>query len=206
MSPNYNNIANVYDQISFWVFGNILMKSQTCLCKHIAPKSKILIVGGGTGKLLEEITKIHKSGLNITYVDSSVKMINKAKRRNIGENNIEYITIPIESYLPRFSFDIIITPFFLDNFNETAFIEIWNILHNNLKKGGLWLNADFNQPMKMYHKFLLKTMFLFFRFTCGVETKKLPDIKQHFNKYSYQLIEENKFNDNFISSVVYWKQ
>ncbi len=191
--------------MSFLVFGDIIMKSQVCLCKHIAPNSKILIVGGGSGLLLEEITKIHYSGLCITYIDSSSKMIDKARKRNIGKNNITFLNLAIESYLSNISFDIIITPYFLDNFNETSFREIWNILHNYLKKEGLWLNTDFNIPTKRKHHFLLKVMLLFFRITCGVETKKLPDIKKHFNKYYYDLIEEHNFVDNFISSVVYKK-
>ena len=95
MSANYNNSAWFYDFLTGLVFGRTLFRAQVYLLNNIRPGNKILIAGGGTGKILEAITSIYKTGLKITYVDVSEKMIVASKKRNIGENEVTFINAAI---------------------------------------------------------------------------------------------------------------
>ena len=84
MSANYNNSAWFYDRLSRLVYGRALKNAQLFLLKFIPPDSKILIAGGGTGWILEEITRLHPEGLNITYVEIAPKMMALSKKEILG--------------------------------------------------------------------------------------------------------------------------
>ena len=75
MAANYNNAAWFYDSLSRVVYGKALIDAQVYLLQYIQPNSTILIVGGGTGWILEEVARIHPTGLQITYVEAYAQMM-----------------------------------------------------------------------------------------------------------------------------------
>jgi ubiquinone/menaquinone biosynthesis C-methylase UbiE len=85
LPSNYDNSAWFYDRLSRIILGKALIRAQTTFLPYLSlPNSKVLIAGGGTGWILEEIAKVHPSGLHITYVELSEKMMalcTKKKRR-----------------------------------------------------------------------------------------------------------------------------
>lgn len=203
MAANYNNSAWFYDRLSKVIYGEALIRAQIWLLQFILPGSKILIVGGGTGWILEEIAKMSPSGLNITYVEVAPKMVELSRRRNIGNNEITFINNAIENVPLQDDFDVVITPFLFDNFNEENLQKIFKHIHDAIKPGGLWLNTDFQLTGKWWQKMMLKSMFLFFRTVCSIEAKKLPGIQAAFDKYHYVTIEQKPFFGDFIRSTLY---
>jgi ubiquinone/menaquinone biosynthesis C-methylase UbiE len=205
MAANYDNSAWFYDQLARLVYGKALVNAQVYLLEHIPVNATVLIAGGGTGWILEELARIHPSGLKITYVDVSINMINLAKKRNCGANEVTLINRTIENtHLPN-DFDVVLTPFLLDNFLEENMVTIFKSINLLLKKNGLWLNASFQLTGKFWQQALLKTMFIFFRVICGIEASKLPPINKCFVKYGYALLERQGFFGNFIAAGVYRK-
>src|SRR6476469_5208726 len=91
MKRSYDAIAGVYDVLAGIFIGKGLRDAQIYLVQHIPAGSKVLIVGGGTGWILEEITRIHSSGLQIDYLDISANMILIAGKRDVGKNNVRFI-------------------------------------------------------------------------------------------------------------------
>ena len=116
MLNNYDKIANQYDFLSKVVFLKSQVQAQVNQLKYIPEKSSILIVGGGTGWILEELAKVHPSGLDIVYVEISQKMIALSKTRDVGNNNVEFVHLGIEDFKTDLLFDAILTPFLFDNF------------------------------------------------------------------------------------------
>jgi ubiquinone/menaquinone biosynthesis C-methylase UbiE len=205
MSANFSNSAWFYDRLSRLVYGEALINAQVYLLKYIPTDSKILIVGGGTGWILEEITKIHPSGLDILYVEVAPKMIALSKKRNTGDNNVDFINDAVENVALPSNFDVVITPFLFDNFTEQTTSKVFKHIHSLLKPGGLWLNCDFQLSGRWWQKILLKSMFLFFRIVCHIEASQLPDIEKHFAAYNYKCVEQQTFFGDFIISKVYKK-
>lgn len=203
MPSNYDNSAWFYDRLSRLVYGKALINAQVYLLPYVPANSNVLIVGGGTGWILEELAKIHPTGLKITYVEISSKMMALSQKRNCGGNPVTFITQPVEEVVFAEKFDVIITPFLFDNFKEETLQTVFNHLHNRLKTGGLWLNTDFQLTGKWWHKVLLKSMLLFFRALCNIEASTLPDIQNQFKKNSYYVIAESNFFADFINSTVY---
>ncbi|WP_426669042.1 class I SAM-dependent methyltransferase [Mucilaginibacter sp. McL0603] len=206
MAANYDNSAWFYDRLSRLIYGKALVRAQIYLLQYIPPGSNILIAGGGTGWILEEISKLHPSGLKITYVEISAKMMALSRNRNVGSNQVTYINEPVENTDGQNSYDVLITPFLFDNFTEQTLQTVFAHLHKQLKAGGLWLNTDFRPTGKWWQSFLLKSMILFFRLICRIEAKKLPEIEKCFKKYKYRVIDQKSFFGEFILSTVYRKE
>jgi ubiquinone/menaquinone biosynthesis C-methylase UbiE len=130
MPSNYDNSAVFYDRLSRVVFGQALISSQVYLLPFIPPNASVLIVGGGTGWILEEIAKTYPSGLSITYVEISAKMNALAQKRNTANNQVIFVNKPIEAVADSDSYDVIITSFLFDNFSETTLATVFAHLHN----------------------------------------------------------------------------
>jgi ubiquinone/menaquinone biosynthesis C-methylase UbiE len=205
MAANYNNSAWFYDSLAGLVYGRALINAQVYLLQFVQPGSNILIVGGGTGRVLEELTRLHPSGLTITYVEVAVNMMALSQKRNAGTNQVNFITNAIEDVALPAGFDVIITPFLFDNFTEQTLQKVFRHLHLLLKPGGLWLNTDFQLTGKWWQNVLLKTMFAFFKLLCNIEASVLPDIEKQFTQNNYSVVAQKTFFGDFITSKTYRK-
>ena len=206
MKNNYDPIASNYDWLSRLVFGRKLAASQICLLQHVPAKSKILIVGGGTGWILEEITKTHPSGLSITYVEISEKMIQLAKKCQTGENEVTFVHSAIENYVTSERYDIVFTAFLFDNFGAERTALVFNSLAGMLAKQGKWLFTDFfidKEKSSWWQKSLLKTMLIFFRIVSDIEASALTPMEPKFQAGHFHKMYEYSFVRGFIRSYVY---
>ena len=207
MPANYDNIARVYDLTSRLVFGKAIIQAQVCMLGYIPPNSSILIVGGGTGWILESLSELYPQGLAIDYVEVSAQMITLSKKRNYKDNKVNFIHQPIEEFNTARQYDVIITPFIFDNFSADKIELIFTKLDDRLKNNGLWLYADFvydRSQSKLWQKLLLKIMYLFFRITCGIETQELISMDSYFApSYHKEFGASHYFK--FIQSIFYRK-
>jgi ubiquinone/menaquinone biosynthesis C-methylase UbiE len=205
MASNYDHTAWFYDPVSKLIFGRSIVNSQKALLKHIPAASTILIVGGGTGWILEEIAKVHPHGLQIIYVEISAQMTALSRKRNVGNNLVTFINKPVEEVKLGQPVDIAITPFLFDNFSQDNLERIHTHIHHQLKPDGLWLNTDFQVAGKWWHKVLLLTMYTFFKVFGAVETTSMPGIMIQFKQKSYRILSQQTFYGSFITSQVWQK-
>ncbi|MBW4890263.1 class I SAM-dependent methyltransferase [Mucilaginibacter sp. HMF5004] len=205
MASNYDNSASFYDALSRLTFGKTLIRSQVYLLPFIPEKAKVLIVGGGTGWILEEIAKVHPTGLDITYVEISAKMAALSQKRNAGNNSVSFVNNPIEEVALSTDYDVIFTPFLFDNFTDETLPGVFYHIHRSLKSQGLWLCADFQITGKLWQKALLKSMYFFFKLLCGIDTTTLPDIEAQFTKHNYKKKSAKTFFADFIISTQHQK-
>jgi ubiquinone/menaquinone biosynthesis C-methylase UbiE len=205
---NYDKIAGVYDLFSRLIFFKTQVKAQTDQLTFIPANSNILIVGGGTGWILEEIAKIHSKSLSITYIEISAKMIRLARKRNVKHNNVKFINCAIEAFNGIEHYDVIHTAFLFDNFEEKRLESVFEKLNTLLKPGGLWLFTDFSYQPKTDQKWkgiLLKLMYAFFKRIAKVEATRLIDTSTYFTNNFYENIKESDYYQNFIKAIVYRK-
>lgn len=208
MPNNYDAAAPFYDYLAQLIFGKALIRSQRFLVENIQSNSSVLIVGGGTGWILEEIASIQPDSIKITYVEISGKMIALSKKRNFGQNEVKFIHQPIEEVVFIQQFDVILTPFLFDNFLENRISKVHTLLHQQLKNGGLWLLADFQVQQNyksVWQRFLLQSMYWFFGWLCNVEGENLVEIQPYFNAKKYIFLKEKTFYSGFIISKIYQK-
>jgi ubiquinone/menaquinone biosynthesis C-methylase UbiE len=205
MASNYNRTAWFYDPLSYLVFGKAQVKAQSSFLHFIKPHSRILIAGGGTGQVLEALTRLHPKGLYIDYVEIAANMTAKASKRHTGANNVSFITDDINNFKSAEPFDVIITAFLFDNFTEAGLRHAFLHLHQQLKPGGLWLNTDFQLTGPLWQKLMLRSMYTFFRAFGAVEVGKLPDVNTIYNQYHYTLAGQKTFYGQFICTKAYQK-
>ncbi|HTH83487.1 MAG TPA: class I SAM-dependent methyltransferase [Mucilaginibacter sp.] len=205
MASNYDNSAWFYDSLARVVYGKSLINAQLFLLQFVPPDSSILIVGGGTGWILEELTRIHSSGLKVTYVEVSANMMALSQKRNSGNNEVVYVNNAVEDAALPGNFDVVITPFLFDNFTEATLQKVFAYVHQQLKTEGLWLNADFQLTGRWWQNVMLKTMFVFFKLLCGIEASALPAIEEQFTRWGYATIQQKTFFGDFVVSKVYRK-
>jgi len=205
LAANFNNSAWFYDTLARLVYGKALVQAQVYLLNFIPEQANVLIVGGGTGWVLDELTKLHPSGLAIIYVEISENMMALSQKRNTGGNKVVFINDAIEKVdLPN-DFTIVLTPFLLDNFTDENLDKIFRSINRTLRPGGIWLNASFQLTGKWWQWILLKSMFVFFKMICGIEASKLPDITTRFDTNGYALINQEGFFGDFMRAAAYKK-
>jgi ubiquinone/menaquinone biosynthesis C-methylase UbiE len=217
---NYDKIANYYDRIHHLFYGQSEINAQVELLGYIRPGDRLLILGGGTGWILEKIAAIFPAGLWITYIESSARMMELTKKRNWGLNEVELVNSGVQDWVgdgdgevdaggeARAEYDCILTGFFFDNFKEVDAAEIVRRVTPFLKKGGYWLEADFYYPRgrgKLWQAILLYSMYFSARLICGVEAKRLPDMVRIFSAEGYRSLYTTFHYQRFIRSVVYRK-
>lgn len=208
MMNNYDKIAKYYDFLSRLLFFKAQVNSQKDQLSHIPVKSSILIAGGGTGWILEELSNLVDQGLSITYIEISAQMISLAKKRNIKNNQIEFINIAIENYNSDHQYDVIQTAFLFDNFKKDRTNLAFHKLNTLLKPGGLWLFSDFSYHPKsdsIWKGYLLKMMYYFFNRIAKVEAEELIETSVYFEDQDYEKVMERFYYQNFIKSIVYKK-
>lgn len=208
MRNNYDNIAPYYDLLSRMVFFRSQLKAQIDQLAFIPEGANVLIVGGGTGWILEEITKTQSIGLRITYVEISEKMLNLSKKREIKGNTITYFHSAAEDFITEQKFEVIITAFLFDNFSAEKTAIVFNKLNAMLKPSGFWLFCDFydhTESGKKWQWYLLKAMYLFFNKISEVEAKVLINTEQYFSKHQYVPKKTAFYYSGFIKAIVYQK-
>jgi ubiquinone/menaquinone biosynthesis C-methylase UbiE len=205
MSANYDPVASFYDLANRLIFGRAPMRAQSWLVSFVPARSSILIAGGGTGWILELLGMHQREGLKIDYVESSGKMLHRAIQRNGYENQINYIYQPIERFSKEKKYDVIITPFLLDNFSDEELSGMFVHLQDLLKPEGYWLFADFHksQSSPWWQKSLLRVMYIFFRSFCRISASALPDFKKYFLQHQFKLCASKFLYSNFILAAVY---
>ncbi|HEY9047693.1 MAG TPA: class I SAM-dependent methyltransferase, partial [Ohtaekwangia sp.] len=70
---SFDSIAPVYDMLSRIVFGRSMVKSQRHFLKYIPAEASVLILGGGTGWIIQELFAVNNT-CTIVYVEASQKM------------------------------------------------------------------------------------------------------------------------------------
>jgi ubiquinone/menaquinone biosynthesis C-methylase UbiE len=206
VASNYDNAAWFYDSLARLIYGKALINAQVYLLQYIQPNTNILIVGGGTGWILEELTKIHPSGLTMTYIEISAKMTALSQKRNTGDNQITFVNDAIENINLPADFDVVITPFLFDNFTEQTLQKVFSHINTLLKPNAIWLNTDFQLTGKWWQKGLLRSMILFFKVLCRIESDQIHAIEPYFIQNGYSVIGAKTFFGEFIVSKVYQKK
>jgi ubiquinone/menaquinone biosynthesis C-methylase UbiE len=167
---NFDFIAPVYDRLARLVFGKSILRAQRVHLPEIQPKDRVLILGGGTGQLLEHIPLCEQ----IVFIDKSKRMVKSAKKRMVNRS-IDFISADFLTYESGEKYNVIICPFFMDCFSKKSLEAVIEKCRLALKNDGRLIVTDFESGR--INLTLLKSMLLFFRFFSNLEAKKLLDIR-----------------------------
>ena len=172
------------------------------------------MLGGGSGWIIEPLGSIC-SYKKLVYIEDSRKMLSLAHAR------LSRIPLPDQLqdrtwllfgretflYFPQ-KFSVVITPFFLDLFSEEELPKVYEALEDHLHPGALWLVVDFakgRSNRNPFFGFVLRGMYLFFRWTCGLRNQQLPDINSFLAAKGFQLDKEAYRCRGFMRAQIFRK-
>jgi tRNA (cmo5U34)-methyltransferase len=198
--PNFDWIAGYYDRLAHFVFRDAIREAQTCFLERIPDHAKVLVLGGGSGWWLNTLIDL-RPACQIRYIELSSRMLELAKLNSKPGAKIEFV-LGTEESIGREQFDAVITYFFLDLFEEERLQHVTGIIKSKLALKGVWLVSDFVNA-RWWHKPALFIMYIFFRMTAGLTTKRLADWNKSLRSNGLSEIEARLFYGHFIKSAVF---
>ncbi len=169
---DFDAVAGYYDLLARLVFGRAIDRSQEVYIHSIPAGAKIVILGGGTGRILEYLYR-SRPDIHVTFVDASARMLARAKRRP-RLPGIEFVH-GTENSLPEGRYDVAMAPFFLDMFPDERMSKVIAEVSRHLGGDSQWIISDFVDTNRWWQRAMLRVMFVFFRKTTGILTDQLPD-------------------------------
>lgn len=201
MKNNFNAVAPFYDAVARLVFGNKLKKIQQHYLTELPKEGNVLILGGGTGEILEWLPE--SQNLSVTYVELSAGMLKRAEKR---QSNAAYTKFECKDFLAfdaEMVYDVVIANFFLDCFAEENLEGVILKIAGLLKQNGQLYVSDFQLSAKPKHRLLSRLMHAFFRLTTGLQSSKLRDIPNAIEQYGFCAINFTSSDEGQLFSAIY---
>ena len=199
--PDYNSIAWIYDFLVRLVFGKKQDRANKEFLKLIPHEARVLVIGGGTGKIINYLDKLDKS-LEVDYVEISSQMNALSKRR---VNRTLALTFYYESILDfeGNGYDIILANFFFDQFPQSVGQEIAVHLYPKLKKDGFMIFSDFITTNNFCDRLIIAISIVFLRVTADLRIRRLPNYSDLFVNAKFKQGETKQISRNIISALLY---
>lgn len=202
-SPNYNFLAPFYKFFSRLVFGKALEDATVAMISDMGEKDKILIIGGGNGEILPRVFEV-KPKLSIHYCELSKRFIGLAKKKNPYPDE-QILFWHKDAFLQEnFDYDFVLLPFFLDQFDDQVNTDFLKRIRSNSKPHTQILFADMNG--EKIPKWLLSSMFVFFKVFTRLKQNTLPDFERIFNEGGWEKKAEMLFSKGKVLSRRYQKK
>lgn len=205
---DFDKIAPHYDAMARLVFGDSIKKAQLSFIDQIPESSEVLIIGGGTGWIAQEIFQKVKD-VRITYLEKSEQMIalSQSSLQEVEKSKLTFVNKSLEDFETSGKYDVIVANFFLDVFSKGQLTMMVRRIKKLLRPSGLLLVSDFqindSWLSKMWQKPLLWLMHAFFRFMSQLQSTELQGIADEIEKHGFKLKKRKFFFGKVIFSSVY---
>jgi ubiquinone/menaquinone biosynthesis C-methylase UbiE len=182
---NADRIARPYRWFEYATFGNALQQRRTALLADAGDARRVLLLGDGDGRFLEKLVEQNPLA-RIDYVDVSGRMLELARAR-AGTGRVTYHQADaLEIPLPECGYDLIVTHFFLDCFNEAGAARLVERAALAACPNARWLISEFRR--RWWSSQLLAGMYLFFRITTGLQTRRLIDHHPLLARHGFRVV------------------
>lgn len=200
LAIGFNRLAPIYDSLARLIIGKGIHNSQLHFLNHLKGKSKLLILGGGTGWILPHIVEINPA-LSIDYIELSPEMLLKAQQSLKDCQTVKFI-LGTEDNIPRIDYDCVLTNFYLDLFIDSKMMEVTNQIKSSFTPNACWIATDF-VSMRLWHKVVLWIMYRFFSIVTGLKTLSLPQWQNSIHEAGGKVIAMKSYSRGFIKTIVY---
>jgi SAM-dependent methyltransferase len=200
---NCDPIARVYRWLEYAAFGPALQRRRNAFLPQIAGVSQVLLLGDGDGRFLGELLRRNPHA-TVDSVDSSGRMLALAQARAtrlLGaaavERQVRFHHADIQAWQPASGrpYDLIVTHFFLDCFNDDALARVLPALGAATAPGARWLVSEFRQPAghgwaAWRARAWIGGLYLAFSWVTGLAVRRLPDYRRLLLQQDFVLERE----------------
>jgi SAM-dependent methyltransferase len=178
---NCDRIARCYRWLEYAGFGRELERRREAFLPDVSRARRVLVLGDGDGRALTALLAAAPAA-QIDYIDLSARMVELARGR-AGDLRVTYrrddaLTTP----LPAAEYDLIVTHFFLDCFDEEDQHRLLTRVAVAATPYARWLVSEFRKP-----GLLVRALYLFFRAATGLNTQRLIDHHPLFERSGFHL-------------------
>jgi ubiquinone/menaquinone biosynthesis C-methylase UbiE len=201
---SFDSIAGIYDNLAWLVYGKSIRLSQEAFLNEINHAHQILIIGGGTGWLLEKVFN-RNPNVEITFVEASWKMLEKARTRcSPRMNNRVRFIHGTENALPSQPvYDAVIANFYFDMFESVNLRLVVDKIKRSMRDKSILIATDFTDPRSLWHSLLLRTMYTFFRAVANLQAGTLPPWRDILIESGFVVRAVAGFYNGFIEAGYY---
>ncbi len=196
---SFDSLAPLYRALESVVFGNALQRARTAFISELGDCRRALLVGEGNGRFLSELVAINRD-VRVTCVEQSAAMIQLARQRIYDQQQIariDFIEADIHGLELSPEFDLIVTNFFLDCFDETELPLVIERLGKCAATDAKWLITEFAIPRRgfvgIWSRALVSTMYLFFRAVTRISASSLPEYKSVLELHGFRIADARSF-------------
>ena len=202
---DFDGIAPIYDFFSSLIFGRALRKAQKSFLSSVPAGANVLILGGGTGYVLEELLSSNPT-CKVWYIEASRKMIDRAKaRRHANNGRTTFIYGTHDDIDTTVVYDVVIMQFFLDLFSTEQIATLLGKLNGLTRPNSIIIAADFVNNT-WWHDAMLRTMYRFFNIIARVEVRCLPAWNEAIVASGYSETISSYYFRAFIKSGLFLKK
>lgn len=144
IEAQFNLIAEEYDRNRkkfILCFDDFYKNTTNFIVSNIVKPKRILDLGAGTG-LLSYFWYQHFPDSEYFLVDIADEMLNAARRRFAGTDNVFYRTLDYSEGLPNEDFDIIVSALSVHHLENEDKLKLFARIYDKLPEGGLFVNYD----------------------------------------------------------------
>ena len=144
IEEQFNLIADEYDSNRkkfIPCFDDYYKNTTRFIASNIAKPKRILDLGAGTG-LLSYFWYQHYPTSEYVLIDIADEMLNVARKRFDGVDNVSYQTMDYSDELPNGEFDIVSSALSIHHLENEDKEKLFLRIYNKLPSGGLFVNYD----------------------------------------------------------------
>lgn len=178
----FGRLAHLYCWMEYFSFGPYLQQCRVLRIAEIVWRKRALVYGDGDGRFVAELAR-RVPTLRIAAVDASPEMLRETARRLSPEARVRLVQADALSCnvagFPEAPFDLIVTHFFLDCFEEAELALLLSRVNAAVEENAKWVISDFaipqRNPARLMGILIVRGLYLAFGVLTGLKTRRLPD-------------------------------
>jgi ubiquinone/menaquinone biosynthesis C-methylase UbiE len=190
----FGRLALAYRWMEYFSFGSYLQQCRMFRIEEMTACRRALVYGDGDGRFLAELVGSAR-GMQIVAVDASSEMLRQATKRlpsDVPARLVRADALTCEvSAFPEAPFDLVVSHFFLDCFDEEELSALLACVNAAAGEGAVWVVSDFaipQQPVaRQWGRLVVGGLYLAFGLLTGLRTRRLPDHGRVMRKSGWRL-------------------
>jgi ubiquinone/menaquinone biosynthesis C-methylase UbiE len=190
----FDRVARPYRCMEYFTFGPYLQKCRRLRISEMISSRSVLVYGDGDGRFLAELARSIPK-IPITAIDASRAMLHQVAQRLPEEADTRLVHADALECDARglrdAPFDLIVTHFFLDCFNETELALLLLRVNAAAAERAMWVVSEFaippSNPTRLLAALVVRSLYLGFGLLTGLKTRRLPDYGRVMRKAGWVL-------------------
>ncbi|MDB6056143.1 MAG: hypothetical protein JWN25_3666 [Verrucomicrobiales bacterium] len=204
---NFDRLAPGYRILERLLAGRLLERVRCHYMETLPQTGKILLLGDGPGKFLEELVR-KRPQLEVVYLEKSIRMIEAAKnalsKSKVSSPSVIWRSEDILHCELSGAYSAAVSHFFLDCFTLPEIRQIVDKVRRVLAPNASWLLSDFQMAPKGWPKIRSRVnlwlMYRFFRLATRLSAGRLADPAPVLQQGGFVLESSRSWNYGLIKS------